>query len=86
MFNDNYESEESQHTTNAASESVPDNTLLQIIAILSFVILLQAFTKMVFYLRVNEKFGSLLNILIATVNDIKYFLFLILAWLSIASL
>lgn len=34
----------------------------------------------------NEKFGNLLNILIATVNDVKYFLFLILAWLVICSM
>ena len=86
VFNDNYESEESQHTTNAVGETLPDTTLMQLIAFLNFVIIMQAFVKMVFYLRVNEKFGTLLNILIATVNDIKYFLFLILSWLCIASL
>jgi hypothetical protein len=47
---------------------------------------MQTFTKIIFYLRVNEKFGNLINILIATINDIKYFLFLILAWLSVCSL
>jgi hypothetical protein len=41
---------------------------------------------MIFYLRVNEKFGNLLNILIGTVNDIKYFLFLIFSWLCVCSL